>query len=411
MKAPSKHGLDRKYKPWRKGKSQKAKKQVSLKHQLRGQERLMKKVQREPENESTKKKVEELQGSIESLKEQIAAKERQEQERQHAKKSHGTRFLERQRLTRLERNARKKKDKTELEKIAMDQIYVAHYPLLKKYKPLFQHGERYLQNAVSRAEIRQKIVNDLHENKVERVPWISKDQYERIPSEWSLDTEKKLFGYPTFEEIKKKKATNTDDRFTMESKHEAVLEVADKLESELAKAEPKEDKKEDATKEKDSEHDSDIDESSSSSDDDDGADPMNWNAKQDNDEKKHAIDQKKRTNLDRDNDVESVGSSSSSDSDSEDSDSDDDTDYHKKESTENKGKSHEEENNRQADDESDDDDFLVPAKEDDLQIFEKIQNDRKHHLPAENPARGDKSQGWATQQQRPGKFKKKRVRR
>ena len=53
------------------------------------------------------------------------------------------------------------------------------------------------------------------------------------------------------------------------------------------------------------------------------------------------------------------------------------------------------------------DDFLVDASEETHNVFEKTTS----QVPAMDEARGDKSRGWETQRQRPGAFKKRRVRR
>ena len=131
---PSKHGLEKKFKPWRKGKSNTAAKKKSCpKNQLRGQVRLLAKF----ESNSDPDKRKELEESIFALKKEIADKEGIEKERQHAQQSHGVRFLERQRLFRMEKAVRKLIDdandtneqasyQQELNRIALDQVYVAH---------------------------------------------------------------------------------------------------------------------------------------------------------------------------------------------------------------------------------------------------------------------------------------------
>ena len=65
-------------------------------------------------------------------------------------------------------------------------------------------------------------------------------------------------------------------------------------------------------------------------------------------------------------------------------------------------------NNNSNDDDEDDDDFLMAADAapDATDIFANA----KEHVPSMDEARGDKSQGWATQRQRPGQFKKRRIR-
>ena len=214
VKAPSRgHGLDRKFRRWRKGKSAKANKQGSLKHQLRGQERLLAKLQRQSsndnDNDNDKKnaaRIQELQDAIVKLKAQIADKEQQEQQREHAKKSHGTRFLERTRLSRMERHARKKKDAQELLRIALDLIYVAHYPLEKSYRPLLRNGKRWLHHSVSRAQLRNDILQKVRVQKsMPTVPWISDDLYNLLPNSWSVKEEVELFRYPSGKDKDKKK--------------------------------------------------------------------------------------------------------------------------------------------------------------------------------------------------------------
>jgi hypothetical protein len=95
IKAPTKHGLDRKFKPWRRGKSEKSNKRSSLKQQLRGIERLMQKL---PEEEKSKDQRDELQKKMVVLKQEIDVKQNVIQEKKHADKAHGQRFLDRQRV-------------------------------------------------------------------------------------------------------------------------------------------------------------------------------------------------------------------------------------------------------------------------------------------------------------------------
>ena len=94
VKAPTKHGLDRKFKPWRRGKSEKSNKRSSLKQQLRGIERLL---QKQPQEETERR--DELQKKIAALKQEIGDKQKVIQEKKHAEKSHGQRFMDRQRVS------------------------------------------------------------------------------------------------------------------------------------------------------------------------------------------------------------------------------------------------------------------------------------------------------------------------
>ena len=65
MKVPTKHGLDRKFKPWRKGKSSNSNKRSSLKQQLRGHERLLAKITKSGNSDE---KTKELREKIAALK-------------------------------------------------------------------------------------------------------------------------------------------------------------------------------------------------------------------------------------------------------------------------------------------------------------------------------------------------------
>lgn len=93
VKAPTKHGLDRKFKSWRRGKSEKSNKRTSLKQQLRGIERLLQKL---PEGD--KERRDELEKKVQALKQEIGDKQMVIQEKKHAEKAHGQRFLDRQRV-------------------------------------------------------------------------------------------------------------------------------------------------------------------------------------------------------------------------------------------------------------------------------------------------------------------------
>lgn len=392
----------------------------------------------------TKDRIEELKKSIAAMRAQIAGKEIKEQEREHSKKSHGTRFLERQRLTRMEKSVRKKKGdhSQELLQIAMDQIYVAHYPLQKPYRPLFKNKQRWLHHSVSRAQLRHTIAQDIKEKKVERVNWISEEQYARVPAEWSVTNEVDVFQYPKGGTPKDRKASTTDSRFSMSSKHETLLEAADKLESKMAKKENKKDSQnniknddddvdtegssddssdEDETdqtaskvispakRKRDSDSDSNDNDSDSDSSDDDEADPLQ-RIKKLPDKATKKQDREVQDDSDSD-DTSGETSSSSSSSSSDDDDDDDDDKPHTKTNSNKKAES--EPKDSEGGHSDSDDDFFVAAKEskeDDIKVFELVKEKPEHRLPAENPAKGDKSQGWATQEQRPGRYKKKRER-
>jgi hypothetical protein len=84
VKAPSSHGLDKKFKPWRRGKG---KTTSTPKQQLRGQLRLLKRI-------TDDVKRQEIQKSISDLEHKIQLGQQQNETRERAIKSHGKRFLE-----------------------------------------------------------------------------------------------------------------------------------------------------------------------------------------------------------------------------------------------------------------------------------------------------------------------------
>lgn len=460
-KPPTKHGLDRKYKPWRRGKSEKSNKRSSLKQQLRGLERLLQKL---PDEDTTRR--EELQTKIRALQLEIEDKQKVLLEKKNAEKAHGQRFLDRQRLTRLERTARKLNDndktrESELLKIALDQVYVAHHPTDVKYMPLFRKGERVIDTSrqlYRRAVTRRRILRELAQTK-ERAAWIAQDQYDRLPKEeWTIQDEERIFGGTItrqgLKEIKQQKlqASTEDSRFAMAPQHQAVLQAAEQLEAELEeeenesssdasssdgdegaiKAASRQKEQKTTTKivakndeeSEDSSHDSDSDDSDS-----DDVDPLKRLEKgktsaQDKgqvkkiQEKSESSDSSSSDSDFSDEDEKAdreqkiVNRVDRDDSDTSDDSSDDEEVNDAK--TENAKRKLEDQktqpgkhNNGNDDDE--DDDFLMDTKddEDDENVFSMTLK----QVPALGEVRGDKSQGWATQRQRPGQFKKRRERR
>ena len=168
----------KKYKPWRKGKSTKhnggdttggitsAKSHGSLKQQLRGLQRLQQKKMKDrtsiegtlADEQQLQQQEQELQEKIDALQEQIQMRTISEKERVNAKKSHKLRFVDRQRTTRLYQQyikqlqqleeqlhqitstdsnettvdmqrQQRNKINDDLYRLALDQIYIAHFPL------------------------------------------------------------------------------------------------------------------------------------------------------------------------------------------------------------------------------------------------------------------------------------------
>lgn len=436
MKVPKKHGLDRKFKPWRKGKSSNSNKRTSLKQQLRGHERLLTKLlndrgenipgkeQEEQIKQDDQKvdqrgeKIQELQSKIVALKEEISDKQQSLVEKKHAEKAHGQRFLDRQRLVRREKKVRKNiqqrnantenaaVDKEELLKLALDQVYVAHHPNDIKYMPLFKQGNRVIdqsrqlyRRAVTRKRILKDLATELSSSKT-KVNWIGIDQYKRVPLDWSIQDEERVFGGCISRSSNKNKTKGTnkteeDTRFAVASHHEVLLKAVDQAESNLIQEGEKlqsmqaDDggKKIKRIKKDDSSSDNST---SSSSDDSESDDDLL--------EETHIKDHSHNKSS------SSVDSSSSSDSDS--SSNDDETitlpgskqnvsteTYHNKKKKDDIKVDH------------DDDDFLVDATDD--HPFKKP----AATIPALSTVRGDKSRGFETQSQRPGEYKKKRTRR
>ena len=433
---PSKHGLERKYKSWRRGKSKTAKasdkplSKTSLKNQLRSHQRFLAKVT----DDKLRKEVLE---TIERVKQEIVVKEAKEREKDNASKSHGARFLERQKLVRLEAQARKELEKARqtkgattskddsstinenLFRIALDQAYVAHYPHEIKYQPLFRKGGRIVDNGrtvVWRAITRKRCLQNLHP----RVGWISNDQYERLPDEWSVELEKQVFGY---QKTKAKKTQNgsegtNDSRFTFSTNQDKMVQTVDQIESKLLEEERAQ-TKDDQEKDNDSDNSTDeadplltngaardkVDRNKASGDttSDSESDSSDDNDKEDQDDDASSSSSSDDDTSSSSNDDSSSSSGSSSDSSDDDSDQDSSSQAVVKKKTETQPQSADKDD-RDKDDEPFDD-FFTPAK-DDTDAFANARQDNSNR----DFAKGDKSMGWATQRQRPGEWKKKRKR-
>lgn len=392
---PSKHGLEKKFKPWRKGKSKNSKAKSSVKHQLRGQERLLAKL---ASDDSERRK--EIEMKIKDLKRQIDQKKATEVERQNASKSHGIRFLERQKLVRMERNARRNAKTVNehiLRKIALDQVYVAHFPHDIKYMPLFRKSERIVDDqrmlrrrAITRQRI-LKMVNDTDE----RVQWMSESQYKCLPTSWTIEQEEAMFGRRLMNDNKKvseEKELVNDSRFTLSVNHEKLIKAAEKFDNE-----------EDLLAGEDDGSSVKSDEQSSFHSDDNEIDKLS------------SFHDKIAQSPERGGDNPSSSTDSSSDDDSESSDSDDqsstcsaDKVLSLDEANQCKDKKDLKRNLQEGEtyyenEEDDVDDFFLPVSNENA--FEKAQAEKQNGIGS-----GDKSKGWASQRQRPGEWKKKRRR-
>jgi hypothetical protein len=341
---------------------------------------------------------------------------------------------------------------SQLFKIALDEIYVAHHPNDIKYMPLFRKGERVVDTSrhlFRRAVTRKRILKSLTKDR-QNCKWIPKDQYERLPSvEWTIEDEERVFGGSVTrqgaKDLKKSlEQKNQDSRFELAAQHDAVLQVADQVQEELeeeetggkdskegnsandvsdnqATKEPKRETSKSSTAKDDVESDDSSDTSDSDDDKSDEADPLKQLEKTTD-----AVAKRKRIE-------QAVEGSKSSDSDSSDDSSSDDDDIKKDQGKEKDADDSSDDDSDSSSDSSDEeeadvaessekkvpkinpkdnvepevDDFLMDANNDeDMNVFSMTLK----RVPALE-VRGDKSKGWESQRQRPGQFKKRRERR
>jgi len=382
-RVPSSHGLERKYKPWRKGKSYKAKKGGSLKSQLRSKNRLLSKVT----DEEQKSKI---QDDINILRGAMVVKEKEELEKKNADKYRQAKFFERQKLTRMESKMKKKISEAKaaadfedvqkytimLEQICMDQLYVAYFPNDIKYYPLFSNGNRIVddeKSAKKREDIRNGIIERIQSGKIiHKKNWVNLSVLKA-----------KGFDVDMKQPIRDKDEEKVDTRFAADNDFDT------KLASNETKATSKiSNKKADAK----------IESSSDSSSSDSDSDSKSETAGE-----KTTSAPAAPLKTDADN-IPTVGnSSSSSDSDSSSDSESDSSDSDNDAETRNQVKTLAQKEEEGMDEESDDD-FLVDDSGD-ADAFAKAKKE-KNYLEERN----DKSQGWKTQKQRPGEWKKKRER-
>jgi hypothetical protein len=247
VKAASSAGPSGKLKHRRRGANKKSK--GSLKHQLRGLERLLDRAAGDEHRRA-------LQGRIDELRGQRQAWEEREAERQHARQSHGTRFLERQRLTRMLKRVEDAEGASDTKagadaeasryRLALDQAYVGHFPHDQKYLKLFRSGQRVVdppRHLARRARIRARILETVAGTPSTsspgpgatppRVDWISPDQYARLPASWSVEDERRVFGAAGGTKANKDgPSVRDDDRFRSSDAHEKLLRAAEDAERE-----------------------------------------------------------------------------------------------------------------------------------------------------------------------------------
>jgi rRNA-processing protein Efg1 len=474
-----------KFKSWRRGKSTKAKNagkpSSSLKQQLRGLQRLQKKKLAEATEETIDdaQRKQELQQRMDALQQQVENRHASEKERLNSINSHKMRFIERQRTTRLykqlmsqlkveRQEERRDAIDHELWKVALDQIYIAHFPLDQtSYLSIFQNGssKRRLHTnnrllykmATCRRRVLERLAatttacasldhNDIakpetnnvettdsssnvRKNRIQRVDWIDSSQYERIRhvTTWSTDQERETFGTAvvTTSAVTAAAASAkcvTDSHEALDARFQGLQptatqnlllqqqdEVERALEAELAEAvttasgkrannDTNGDNNDDLTS-------GDSDSSDSDDDSDSSTDSTASSTKQSAQQTKQPA-----TTTEQGNDVESSDNETDEDSlaaDENDKDETLTTTQALRNLATSKKTSQVVQNNAVTEE---DDDFLVEATDAAVADADVFTN-AKHHVPARNEAAGDKSQGWATQRQYPGQFRKKPKRR
>jgi hypothetical protein len=353
------------------------KRKGSLKNQLRCKKRLLSKIT----DEEVKAKIEHEMREIE---EEIKLRNLKEKEKKFASKYHRIKFVERQKLTRLEKKCKKKleeatvaadfeeieKYKTQLEQICMDQLYVAYYPNDRKYISLFANGIRLKDDektAKRRDDIRQHIVDKIKNKEI------------KIKKTWVNMSVLKAKGF----EI------DMDNVVLEDEKSEGPMSAAMKEAAAMAEK-MKNDSNEKSKKEK----------LNSSNDEAMVSSGVDEDEKEDVKEDLAVVDTIPTvgdSDSSSEEDDSSSSSSSSSDSDSSSSLSSSDSD----------SSDDDEDNDDAMQEEESDDDFLVEDSGENnvKEVFAKAKREKGTY-----GIKGNKSQGWKTQRQRPGEFKKKRQR-
>jgi hypothetical protein len=451
-----KHELDRKYKKWRRGMSKKAGANSSsgaatgtkgsLKQQLRGKERLLGRLQQQQPQEGPAENAPELldklREEIQEIRQEMELKQTLEKERRNAVKSHGTRFLERQRLTRMERaikvgrghHVQSDKDCKMLQKIALDMVYVGYHPHDVKYQPLFCKGSRVVDDRralIKRANTRRRILQEiktLHDQGRRKVNWISLEQYQRLPQvdHWTVELERQFFGERAAGGSRAKDSSSADegddDRFKLgvNQKHAAILAAADQVEAELdMDLQVRADERDDLGSSDDSLPSEKCSTGSSDDDhDDEGLHLSSHSISGSNEEGKFTISRGKTTKRHKAKTKEAVQHNMAVNDSTETgritpkspfSDAASEPTNNKRAKGFHENDLEEESNNakRDTDEEIDDDDFLVPAFDEDINAFTNPEKKPYNSLAGRTH---DKSHGWETQRQRPGQFKRRKTR-
>jgi hypothetical protein len=349
----------------------------SVKSQLRGQQRLLEKLlsgtpSDEQSSEEFRKRKNSLETKIKSLELQNQKNRLKEIERRNAIKYHKVKFFERQKLTRMERRltktlkaelslspdnvARIQQLKDELSHVHQDQLYVKYYPNDTKYVSLFPDGVYYKtleteneEVIAKRAEIRRRI-SELNVA-------LAKQQLDNLD------------GVPTatIDHVWPRKGTK-DDKIRLKKEKDATRGMAKAIEPEGSTAEQ-------------------------------GKLSMMYQAgeKDDNLVKAPSVvnDDEDSVSISESDSVVSSSSHSTSTSSSRSSSSSSTKESLLPNISMNK--------NAVAFDSSEEDDFFVETEVNVNSLF----HDAKSYSEGLGSVKGDKSKGWATQNQRPGQFKRR----
>jgi rRNA-processing protein Efg1 len=466
-----------KFKSWRRGKSTKAKNagkpSSSLKQQLRGLQRLQKKKSAEATEETIDEaqRKQELQQRMDALQQQVENRQASEKERLNSKNSHKMRFIERQRTTRLykqlmsqlkDQRQEERRDaiERELSKVALDQVYIAHFPLDQtSYLSIFQNGSskrrlhtnnRLLYKMAScRRRVLERLAtadssldhndgaepesnnetaeSNVKKNRSQRVDWIDPSQYERIRhvTTWSTDQERETFGTAVVATsaaaaASSSSTTNDSHKDSLDARFQGLQptvtqtlllqqqeKVERELEAELAEATASGNDME-ATNGDDDDDDDDLTRGDSDSSDSDDDSHSSSDSTASSTKLSAPTTKQPATATDQGNDVESSDNEDSLVTDENGKSESLTTTQALRNLAASKKSSQVAKNNAV---EEDDDDFLVEATDAGAVADTDVFTHAKHHVPARNEAAGDKSQGWATQRQYPGQFRKKLKRR
>ena len=433
---PTRHGLEKKFKPWRKGKSSKnkspgatgtgSKSRASLKNTLRSQRRLLQKLPADGSCDPATRAG--IEATIAQLEAEIAAKQQTQKERKNAEKYHQVRFFDRQRLARLERTARRSLDeaaaaadveeaarlRAELDDIVRDKLYVAFFPNDTKYFSLFRGGERVVDDA-SAAEKTQMIWNriaeEYHGGKLTSKSWFNLDEIKEMKSPLAA---KNSVG-SGLSAGKRKRAADTGTKSTKKADIKVASGKKEEDDRDGVVARNVKASKEGENKGNNSSDGDDSSSSSSSSSGDDNSDSEQHETKVIAKPSEKGDDVEEIGNSDSDSDSSSSSSSDSDSSSADDSDSDssssddseDEDDGSNKKANQPLRSEPQPTTPAAANEESDDDFFADDGDGGD--VFEKAAQYSTGYEYEE--AKGDKSRGWATQKQRPGQWKKNRNRR